>query len=369
MAFNLNALLSGIAGLPQGGITEPRPGEPGYNPTPSALQGYEDPNTIKVDGLRGQGGLGGILPEPDPINMGNRGVLEEAQDALSKAPQRSGMFGVKGTLRDVLGTLGDAFLTQSRNKTIYAPRREQERMSDAMGGFTQGGDQAIAAIERMAQVDPAAAQELFKQVQEQTAKNQQAQIAQQSAAEKRYQEYSRLFGQYAGSSSPETYERMRPLLQTLKERGGLGSEFIVPDAYDEDALRSYQYGAMPTQQQVSTDLRGRTVDQGDRRIEQGAERITETRRANQAREQISRSKGGSRGSNPTDASMAAPIINKLQSGQSLSTREEEILNRLGYSANRGQGRRGSGRAVAPPPSGAPQGGKMVLRNGKFVPAE
>lgn len=49
--------------------------------------------------------------------------------------ERKGLFGIKGTARDILGLLGDAFLVQSGNKPMYAPRREEERKADALRSF------------------------------------------------------------------------------------------------------------------------------------------------------------------------------------------------------------------------------------------
>lgn len=84
---------------------------------------------------------------PEAPVMGNTNYQEEAQSALAAAPPRKGLFGAKGTLRDVLGLVGDAFLVQSGAKPIYMPQREQERMGDAMSGFTAD---PVAAMERMA---------------------------------------------------------------------------------------------------------------------------------------------------------------------------------------------------------------------------
>lgn len=55
--------------------------------------------------------------------------------------ERKGLFGVKGTLRDILGLIGDAFLVQSGNKPMYAPRRDEERKAEALHSFfeQQGG--------------------------------------------------------------------------------------------------------------------------------------------------------------------------------------------------------------------------------------
>lgn len=68
-----------------------------------------------------------------------------------EASQRRGMFGMKGTLRDVLGVLGDAFLVQSGNAPMYAPTRRRERISDAMAGYSVD---PVAAGERALYYDP-----------------------------------------------------------------------------------------------------------------------------------------------------------------------------------------------------------------------
>lgn len=89
--------------------------------------------------------------EYDPY-FGNRTALEardvstqEIEEYRRENP-RKGMFGVKGTLRDVLGILGDAFLVQSGNKPVYMPTRQQEWLEDRMVGFS---NDPIAAAERV----------------------------------------------------------------------------------------------------------------------------------------------------------------------------------------------------------------------------
>jgi hypothetical protein len=90
------------------------------------------------------------------------------------------MFGMKGTLRDVLGLFGDALLTGSGNKPIYGPVRQQERISDAMVGFGQGNDEADrAAIARVMAQNPEAGSQLLQMYQAQRAKQAQLNINQQ----------------------------------------------------------------------------------------------------------------------------------------------------------------------------------------------
>jgi hypothetical protein len=94
-------------------------------------------------------------------------IRDEALRRAEKAADRRGMFGVKGTLRDVIGTLGDAFLVQSGNDAVYAPTREKERFSDAMAGSSRD---PTAAYERAMGVNPDAAMDFYGKYQ--TAENQ-----------------------------------------------------------------------------------------------------------------------------------------------------------------------------------------------------
>lgn len=101
--------------------------------------------------------LASLLPPYDA------GRAEELQQRSEQYPERKGrLFGTKGTLRDVLGTLGDAFLVQSGNKAVYAPRREQERLADAMGGFYTGNEsEQLAALEQASYENPEMASKLY----------------------------------------------------------------------------------------------------------------------------------------------------------------------------------------------------------------
>lgn len=116
-------------------------------------------------------------PDAPPLYLGNRSAIEAVTEANANAPERKGMFGVKGTFRDILGTIGDAFLVQSGNKPLYSPRRQQEREADALTGFTQD---PMAALERLAAVSPELAANLYKDVQNQQFR--QANLASQDAA-------------------------------------------------------------------------------------------------------------------------------------------------------------------------------------------
>ncbi|QDP50608.1 MAG: hypothetical protein Tp1125DCM00d2C21254131_49 [Prokaryotic dsDNA virus sp.] len=208
---------------------------------------------------------------PTAPNMSNVDYLEELQYVQDQAPERKGRFGTKGTLRDILGTLGDAFLMQSGNKPMYAQRREQERVADAMVGFSQD---PMAAMERLANAGYAEQAgklqgQFFDQLndaQTQRLKQSGLELDQNKNLQKSYEDYGALFSNMIGAATPETYERIKPILNRIKEVGGLTDEYMVPDVYDPDYAAVIAQGGMPVSRQI-------TAQQGERRLEQGDKRI------------------------------------------------------------------------------------------------
>lgn len=277
--------------------------------------------------------------------------LESIQN-YSNLPEHHGLFGTKGTLRDVLGVLGDAFLAQGGRAPIYAPRRQQERESDALAGFVQN---PAKAIQSLATVNPDAALNLYNNWQNQNYRNdslasqekfKQMQIdaAAQARAADNYDKGSKLFGQVMGGATPETYERMKPLLQRAKDVYGLGDEFEIPDSYDSALAHSYQYGGMTSTQQISNARQDRAQDETER-----SHRANEGLRSQSNSIAAQRAAKATPGRNPTNASLAAPILSKVQNGQPLTSGEQELLNRLGYPQNRGQKKKAF--TLPPVPSG------------------
>ncbi len=105
---------------------------------------------------------------PDNFIMGNARPVAMAREAEKDSrlnSERKGMFGVGGTLRDVLGFLGDSYLVSQGKGPAYQARRQQEKWADALQGFSQGGDAERSAIERAMRIDPEATTEFLKQQQ------------------------------------------------------------------------------------------------------------------------------------------------------------------------------------------------------------
>ena len=120
-------------------------------------------NTILVKRNRGTKYSSEDDPDLGTRLLGNTPAIEATGQAIQRGQEvsdRRGMFGMKGTLRDVLGVLGDAFLVQGGQDPYYAPLRRQEQISDAMAGYA---DKPLEAIERVAYYDPTMAAELKKE--------------------------------------------------------------------------------------------------------------------------------------------------------------------------------------------------------------
>lgn len=171
-------------------------------------QSAEPEERVLPDGTRETVGSEGILvngtnrqpmpqedPEYDPY-YGNRRDLEARDVAMQEIEEyrkenpRKGMFGVKGTLRDVLGFLGDTYLVGQGKGPAYQARRDQERMSDAQAGITNN---PRAAAERAGYYDPEAGRTIMEKAEEaELRKAQQQSVADNRLNMQETRDYTRL---------------------------------------------------------------------------------------------------------------------------------------------------------------------------------
>lgn len=247
MALNLMALLQSVGVVP-----------------PQAL----DSQDILVQGAK---------PGSTPLQgLGNRDQLEEALQASQNAPERKGMFGTKGTLREILGTVGDAFLIQSGNNPIYTPRRQQEKLSDAYAGFTgasgENPEEVLknqqAALERLAATPGGVeiAQKAYAQMQDNQARMAASQNTTSYKNDALYLQKIDKLGKlasniYAGTKTPEETEaatqRLIGLAQALKvDPADLG---VKPGMSAED-IRAIALGNQTPYQQASIPIRQQNAD-------------------------------------------------------------------------------------------------------------
>lgn len=277
---------------------------------------------------------------PDAPFMGNRQYLEEAATSMDEAPDRKGMFGVKGTLRDILGTLGDAFLVGSGRDAVYRPGREQEKAADAMTGFTNSPEAAMAAAERLASIGQTdKAQKLLEYVRSQELRsaqleslqaNRESQIADRASGNytDAMNRIGRLFGTEQAKRNPQgamaMAARIASAYGTTLEALGI-SEDITPDE-----MGMISGSDMTVNQQRNYPLAQRRVEQADERI------AIQRQNANRPR---------SSGRNPTEASEIARIRGKLNRGEDLSAGDKATWDK--YTSSRGGSRR---QRTAPPPT-------------------
>jgi hypothetical protein len=103
----------------------------------------------------------GSAAEPKAVFSDRSKLIPPTKDQMKEIVPRHGALGVKGTLRDVLGILGDSFLLGSGHKANYRPIRQEEKKSDALLGMTGGPAAQREAIERLAQLDSKAGSKMM----------------------------------------------------------------------------------------------------------------------------------------------------------------------------------------------------------------
>lgn len=287
MAFPL-ALLQQVSAIPGLNAPDPLAPDPSGN-TPIVVPGsISDPtqDSIPYEDFNLRNGL--AILERDRAFEDTEGAVDPSR------ADRRGPFGARGTLRDILGTIGDAFLVQSGNERIYAPRREQERLSDAMAGFTQD---PMAAIERVAGINPEAAQAMLEQYQlnqDRTVDNERmaGQAQMEAGRERRLavndarDNAARLLAAAAASENPETaFAQVLPDIQRMAQTYGLSLDDIaVRSGMSPQELRMYaQAGMTPYQQQRIPQMQY-GLETGRMNAETAQGRAAETGRHNRATE-------------------------------------------------------------------------------------
>ena len=199
--------------------------------------------------------LGGsdIDTEASPLSLDNRRFIEQRDEAAKKREEfapRKGMFGIKGTLRDVLGALSDNYLMQGGQKPQYQAMREQERLQDAMAGFTQMDPRAVA--ENLAGVDRESAVKFYDMVADQRAKS----ATQEGLSADRTYKRRQDFGNYAarllsGAKTPEQQAYVLEVLGRRAKESGIDLADILgtEGPLDEAQRTAFATGDMTVNQQ------------------------------------------------------------------------------------------------------------------------
>jgi len=231
-------------------------------------------NIFQLLGMLGQGAptSGTFNPSPSyntpPIHNPNQGQSEVIPETIGTpitvdpAPEHKGLFGVKGTLRDMLGMAGDFRANMQGRTGRYEQLKQREGLSDAMRGYK---DDPMTAIRRTFGVDPKLGQDMLEQYQEQEAK-------QRLEAQKRMDLGRGIVQSMAGTIKDDaTYQKMMPLLKQTAKRYGVPDDELSPffgDKYDKDTLAAYRYQGFPVDKQMSAEETARYHDLQDENADQ-----------------------------------------------------------------------------------------------------
>lgn len=191
----------------------------------------------------------------------------------------TGLFGIKGTARDLLGGLGDAFLLQAGRDRVYAPMREKEKLGEAFAGFTENPLQAINAI---GQQNPELGGKLLNEYyQREHDKNTLAEntrvhdATRRESALKILPQLGGMLNTIRSSDNPAAaYATIQPLLTRMAQFSGLDPS-MVPSTYNPEAvnaLAAYDWGTgqqMTHGEEVRHHKEGEAVDRGQLGVAQG----------------------------------------------------------------------------------------------------
>jgi hypothetical protein len=314
----------------------------------SAVPSLEYDEQGVLSGIGVNAGVNPPTPPPPPEEydpyFGNRKDLE-ARDVADQeireyrqANPRAGMFGVKGTLRDVLGILGDAFLVQSGNAPLYYPTRQKEALEDKMVGFANN---PIAAAERVGGQMGMDLLEAEQGRQLKLAQQQSLADARTSTIETR--DYNRLKdarllaqgilaqpGAYApdGSLSPDA----QGILTTVARQAGVTVQELVGENLSPQALRLLGEAGMTVNQQRNLPIAQQRAD-------------ASTSQAQSAAVRAARPPAGRAPAQPTKASIENSVREKLNRGEELGEGDQIVADEM---RQRAQGRGGGPRRPSRP---------------------
>lgn len=116
--------------------------------------------------------------QPPDVNYNNNAAATAVNGALAGEPAlrggmaNPGVYGLlpaglqHGTLRNMLGALGDAFLVGSGRQAQYEPRMQRQEIGNALAGYDPNDPQSVqAAIQRVASTGATGSTEMADQLQ------------------------------------------------------------------------------------------------------------------------------------------------------------------------------------------------------------
>lgn len=283
--------------------------------------------------------------QPADINYNNNMQAGAISDALSGEPPlrggsaNPGLYGIlpqglqHGTLRNMLGALGDAFLVGGGGQAQYGPRMQRQEIGQAMAGYDPTNPQAAqAAIQRIAATGAAGSPEMADKLEQNFQSAQlRAQLMQQTIQSRNNNLLNRMNPvaqvDLAQATSPEDYanrlDRWNKRLKTIDPSLDAVGAFGVPDQYAPGALSA-----------TSGMTSNQVIQHGDRQSQQ------DTSRRNTDINAASRVQAAGIGANSrnyntdvnadksTSSSILQGLIDKQNKGETLTPAEQATFDHM-----------------------------------------
>lgn len=281
------------------------------------------------------------------------------------APQQrehKGIFGIKGRGRDILGLIGDAFLTQANKDPIYRPRRDREIMSDSLQGFA---DNPLSAIQRLNDMGfPAEAAKMHDQYQEQQVKMRETKVKENEYGDKVLSAGTAFLDPRVANA--ETWPAVRKRVQDYYAARGVTPPFELPEQYDENAIANIRAFGVPTKDQVDDaamadyrKTRLEQIDTANRTRQQAVDSISGYREEQIENMDEDNNRGDEIANTPTPTKVVGAALEKYSRGVTLSPTEQRLVDRH-LNGTPGKGKGGRSAPGIPPMSPSSNKGKTAV---------
>lgn len=252
--------------------------------TENEVGAMQDNGTITVTGGTPRGNEPKVFEAPPgPRIFRPQPKPEGAEFGYELGANRSSPMGVKGKARDILGGIGDAFLVSRGMAPAYEQKRMQEKMQDAMEIYRQNPEEGLRAINSL---DPKVAYDMMQDAEGNSLKRAELQRKTDSDQIRIMADGMKawsMIGQTANAIKDQaSYDQMKPILMNFASKYGIPLE--LPAKYDPaqiNALVSAQMGRwrekrlfqMGQNLDSLMDYREGMLGQGERRLQQGQDRV------------------------------------------------------------------------------------------------
>lgn len=182
-------------------------------------------------------------PQEAPL-MGDFEMDPRVQTGMDEPTAPTGMFGVKGTARDILGTLGDTLLMAYRGaEPTYGPQKKQEEQGAILRDFQKDPE---GAIRKMASTgNTQAANKMYEMY---VKKQQDDAEAQQKLAKERLEaipEERKLAASFIPRMTEAAYGSQKQAFdEFFADNPGVKKPFELPTVYNAEELKRLQAFAL-----------------------------------------------------------------------------------------------------------------------------